>query len=67
MTKKRLANQYSGGNLITQREADRINNYIRHLNKMVDDRNLWTSIDVDLMVAVRALRRALEKSDREHK
>ena len=64
MTKKRLANQYSGGNLITQREADRINNYIRHIDKMIAERNLYVGVVQHLNNAKTQLKLALMKSDR---
>ena len=64
MTKKRLANQYSGGNLITQREADRINNWIRHINKMIRERDLYVGVSTRLAEARNYLQEALEQSDR---
>ena len=64
MTKKRLANQYSGGNLITQREADRINNYIRHIDKMIAERNLYVGVVQHLNNAKTQLKLALRLSDR---
>ena len=61
---KRKANQHSGGNLLTQREADRLRSWIRTLEKMIVRRDFYVPIDRELADARAAFLRALDISDR---
>lgn len=62
--KKREANQYSGGNLLTQREADRLQNWIASINKMLRERNLYVGVSGSLTMARNLLQEAVSNSDR---
>ena len=64
MTKKRIANQYSGGNLLTQREADRIHKQLRMIEKMIRERGLYIGLVSHLNNAKTQLKLALLLSDR---
>ena len=64
MVKKREANQYTGGNLLTNREAVRMKKYMEHLNDLIFKRDLFIGVRMDLNKAYEQLREALKKSDR---
>lgn len=62
--KRRQANQYSGGNLLTIREAERIKKWIAACWKMILERDFYRGVDRELHATIRALEKALEVSDR---
>lgn len=62
--RKREANQYTGGNLLTNREAVRMKKYMEALWDLIFNRGMYTKVQNELFVAYEALEKALKLSDR---